>query len=95
VDVQLIRKGSRKTVKLELSKREEMEMNFHGCMPDMKNFNFDHYGFDGRQFHEQMRDIMKDLKPEMDRIRKHVRIRVEDGKVIKEETEEKEEGTEL
>ncbi len=96
VDVQLIRKGARKTVKLEVSKREEVEMNFHGSFPDAKKFNFDHFGFDRQEFREQLRDLMKDLKPEMDRIRKHVRIRVEDGKVIKEETEEKEEeGTEL
>lgn len=99
VDVQLIRKGARKTVKLEISKKEDVSMEFHGMFPHPESFNFEDFGFDRQQFHDQFRDMMRDLKPQMDKIRKHVRIRIHDGKVTHEETEEPEEaeesGTEL
>jgi C-terminal processing protease CtpA/Prc len=89
VDVQLIRKGAHKTVKLEVSKQDgRMMMEFHGALPQPENFHFDHFGFDP----EELRGIMKDLKPELDRIKKEVRIRIHDGRVSSHEESEQPEG---
>ncbi len=93
VDVLLLRKGTRKTVKLEVSKHDEMMMNCPGTCVPPGNFNFDHLGIDPGQF----RGMMKNLKPEMDKLRKEIRIRIHGGNAgeaeEKEETEES--GTEL
>jgi predicted metalloprotease with PDZ domain len=96
VDVQLIRKGAKKTVKLEVSKHEDMMMNFEGSFPHPGNFHFGNFGFDPAQ----LRGMMRDLQPQIDNLKKEIHIRIRDGKSSghegEEETEvEEESGTEL
>ncbi len=93
VDVLLIRKGTRKTVKLEVSKHDGMMMNCPEACPQPGNFRFEQFGIDPDQMHR----MLKDLKPELDKIRKEVRIRIHGGTAgAEEEKEETEEsGTEL
>jgi membrane-associated protease RseP (regulator of RpoE activity) len=94
VDVQLIRKGAHKTVKLEISKHEDMMMNMRGSFPWNGNFNFDFSGFNPEHLHE----MIQHMKPELDRIRKEVRVYMHDGsmRTSDDQDEELEEaGTEL
>jgi C-terminal processing protease CtpA/Prc len=95
VDVAIIRKGAHKTVKLDVSARDDrMMMNFRNGFPgqmdlQMGNFNIDR---------EQLREMMKDLKPELDKIKKEIRIRtrVEGANApVEIEEESSEGGTEL
>ena len=94
VDVDIIRKGARKSIKLEVSAHEKkMMMNFGEGFPHMQNFKFENFPFD----HEQMRDMLKDLKPQLEKMKKNIRIQIngecgEKPCVIEEETES---GTEL
>lgn len=98
VDVEIIRKGAHKTMKLEVSKKENDEMgmmNFRGMLPHPGEFHFDNFDFDP----EQMQQMMKDLQPELDRIQKEIHIRIPGNRVHErvesEEEESPEPGTEL
>ncbi|HLP15433.1 MAG TPA: PDZ domain-containing protein, partial [Bacteroidota bacterium] len=99
VSVELIRKGVHKTVKLAISTQDDrMMFNFGGRFPGHQDFRFDNFNLDGFNFdHEQWRDMLKDLRPQLDQLRKQIRIRVHGAEVndpieIEEETEG---GTEL
>ncbi|MGE5315332.1 MAG: PDZ domain-containing protein [Acidobacteriota bacterium] len=91
VDVQIIRKGAHKTMKLEVSQKPEREMGMmfdfdHEAFPQMDDFQFDFdtHHFDRDALREMLRDLkpqIEKIKPEIEKMKKEIRIRMRGERV--------------